>query len=267
MVHSKECLLSENSHIGKKPMKLLAVISVVITLIASIGASVEAEVIVLWLFDEGKGGTTIDSTGNGNDGKIVEAEYVPGKYGTALRFKGEAYVDIGLPDSLQNGIDQAFTAEVWVKANKQPPSDQSTIIFIQTGGPIAMGFTSSTGGGLYGYAGGSMKITDPRGTDGVPVGEWFHFAQTYDGEVQRLYFNGEEIASQNAIDAVTHTEDPWTIGAWSTHDQLWLEDVILDEFRVLNEALEPEELGFFNRFSPMEPAGKLAVTWAHIKIQ
>lgn len=246
-------------------MRIMIIISLSVMLFVLTGSFAEAEVLALWLFDEGSGDTVIDSTGNGNDGIIVGAKYVPGKYGTALRFDGEAYVDIGLPDSLQNGIEQAFTGEVWVKANEQPPADHSTIIFIQTGGPIAMGFTSSTGGGLYGYAGESIKITDPRGPDGIPVGEWFHFAQVYDGEVQKLYFNGEEIASQNALDAVTHTEDAWTIGAWSTHDQLWLEDVVLDEFRVLNEALEPEELGFFNKFSPVDPGGKLTNTWGQIK--
>jgi hypothetical protein len=230
-----------------------------------IAYSAHAEVLALWLFDEGKGNVAVDSTGNGNDGTIEKAEYVQGKYGTALRFRNEAYVDIGLPDSLQNGIEQAFTAEVWIKANKQPPADQSTLIFMQTGGPIALGFTSSTGGGLYGYAGGSTKITDPDGPKGYTVGEWFHFAQSYDGRVQKLYVNGEEVNSQNAMDVVTHTQDAWTIGAWSTKTQYWLEDVVLDELRVSNEALEPEELGFFNRFSPVEPKGKLVSTWAGVK--
>ena len=175
--------------------------------------------------------------------------------------RAEVQVDIGLPKSLQEGIDDAFTAEAWVKAEHAPPADHSTIILIQTGGPIAMGFTSSTGGGFYGYAGGSSKITDP---EKFPVGKWVHVAQTYDGTNQRLYRDGVEIASQVAPNAITHTEDPWTIGAWSTHDQYFLE-AILDEMRVLNEALPLEQLGFHNRFSAVEPGGKLSVVWGKMK--
>ena len=238
---------------------VLAVILAVLTV-----TSVEAEVLALWLFDEGQGDVAKDSSSNGVDGKTVGAKYVKGKYGTALKFDGKSFVDLGVPEVFQAGIEQAFTAEVWVKAEKAPPADHSTIIIIQTGGPIAMGFTSSTGGGFYGYAGGSSKIIDP---DKFPVGEWVHVAQTYDGKTQKLFRNGKEIASEEAANAVTHTDDSWTIGAWSTQDQYFLEDVTLDEMRVLNEALPPEELGFSNRFSPVEPAGKLALTWGSIKTE
>jgi len=189
-------------------MRAMIILGLVVMLTFWAGSFAEAEVLALWLFDEGQGNVAKDDTGNGNDGEIVKAIYVPGKYGTALKFEGDGYVNIGLPDSLQNGIDQAFTSEVWIKVDKKPPSDHSTIIFMQTGGAITIGFTSSTGGGLYGYAGGSSKITDPNGPDGIPVGEWFHFAQTYDGKTQKLFFNGEEIASQDIVGAVTHTESP-----------------------------------------------------------
>ncbi len=246
-------------------MRKFTFAGILVLMLMIIAYGARADVLALWLFDEGNGDVAIDDTGNGNDGVITKAKYVPGKFGTALKFEGDGWVDVGIPDSLQNGIEQEFTAEVWVKVDKKPPSDHSTLIFMQAGGPIALGFTSSTGGGLYGYVGSSSKITDPDGPGGVPVGEWFHYAQTYDGKTQKLFFNGEEIATKDIAGAVTHTQNPWTIGAWSDKSQYWLEDVVLDEMRISNEALEPEELGFFNRFSPVEPAGKLTTTWADVK--
>ena len=43
----------------------------------------------IWLFDEGKGETVEDSSGNGHDGEIRgEMKYVEGKFGTALEFGG-----------------------------------------------------------------------------------------------------------------------------------------------------------------------------------
>ena len=49
----------------------------------------------IWFFDEGKGGTAKDSSKNGNDGKIVDAEWVAGKFGEALKFEGGAHVAVG----------------------------------------------------------------------------------------------------------------------------------------------------------------------------
>ena len=242
-------------------MKTVTMISLSVILTVLIVTLVEAEILALWLFDERQGNVAKDSSGNGVDGQIKGAKYVKGKYGTALKFDGDDFVHLGVPKVFKEGIDQAFTVETWVKTDKAPPADHSTIIIIQTGGPIAMGFTQSTGGGLYGYAGGASKITDP---DKFPVGEWVHVAQTYDGKTQKLYRNGKEIANKEVVNAVTHTDDAWTIGAWSTQEQYFLE-ATLDELRVLNEALSPEKLGFFNRFSPVESTNKLVSTWASLK--
>ena len=43
----------------------------------------------IWLFDEGKGETVKDSSGNGHEGEFRgELQYVEGKFGTALEFGG-----------------------------------------------------------------------------------------------------------------------------------------------------------------------------------
>ncbi len=48
-----------------------------------------------WRFDEGGGDVAGDSSGHGNDGEIRGADWVKGKFGTALHFGGrDAYVTI-----------------------------------------------------------------------------------------------------------------------------------------------------------------------------
>ena len=227
--------------------------------------SAHAETKALWLFDEGSGDIAIDSSGNGCDGIIEGAKYVPGKYGKGLKFDGKSWVDVGYPKALQEDIIGPFTAETWIFLDDLPPSDHSTIILMQASGTLAIGFTTSTGGGFYGYAGDNVKITDPEVP--FPVGEWVHIAHTFDGTIQKLYRNGEEIASQDASTAnFDHPADsPWTIGAWSTHDQYWLEDATIDEMRVSDEAVEPEDLGFFVQHFAVGPMGKLTNTWASVK--
>ena len=225
--------------------------------------SAHAAVKALWLFDEGSGNIAIDSSGNGCDGEIHGAQYVPGKYGTALKFDGNAFVHIGFPKALQEDIVGPFTAEAWIKVDHAPPADHSTIIVMQASGTLTIGFTSSTGGGLYGYAGDNVKITDPKP---FPVGEWVHVAHTFDGKTQKLYRNGQEIASQDASNAnFDHpTDTPWTIGAWSTQNQYFLEGT-LDEVRILNEALDAQDLGFFGSAAPVESKEKLPSCWGRIK--
>ena len=250
-------------------MRRTAVACVAITLVLLSISLARAEVKALWLFDEGQGTVALDSSGNGADGMISGATYDTGKFGTGLRFDGASFVDLGFPPSLQDEIVGPFTVETWIKLDSAPPADHSTIIFMQAGGTVSVGFTSSTGGGLYGYAGDNVKITDP---EPFPVGVWVHIAHTFDGTIQKLYRDGVEIASQDASNAnFDHPTDmPWTIGAWSTHDQLFLENAVLDEMRVSDEAVPAAELGFsvgsFGSSASVKPDGKLSECWGGIKL-
>ena len=49
----------------------------------------------IWFFDEGKGGTAKDSSENGNDGEIVDAQWADGEFGEALKFEGGGHVAVG----------------------------------------------------------------------------------------------------------------------------------------------------------------------------
>jgi hypothetical protein len=53
-------------------------------------AKIDENTVALWLFDEGSGDVVKDFSGNGNNGKIFEAEWAPGKFGDALKFDGIA---------------------------------------------------------------------------------------------------------------------------------------------------------------------------------
>lgn len=247
-------------------MKIMIMLGILTLILFIIVPGSHAAVKSLWFFDEGQGTTAKDSSGNGCDGKIEGAKYVNAKYGSGLYFDGKSLVDIGFPKALHEEIEGPFTVETWIKIDQAPPADHSTIIIMQTDGTLTIGFTSSTGGGFYGYAGDNVKITDP---EKFPVKEWVHVAQTFDGTIQKLYRNGKVIAEQNAASAnFDHPANmPWTIGAWSEPRQYYLENATIDEMRISDEAIKPEELGFFNRFSSaaVEPGGKLATCWGELK--
>jgi len=74
-------------------------------------ASAEETLLAYWKFDEGSGTTAGDSSGNGNDGTLVNGPtWVSGRHGMALSFDGvDDYVEI--PDTeLWNSTDPTIGA-------------------------------------------------------------------------------------------------------------------------------------------------------------
>ena len=67
----------------------LIVLSVVVILASPVHAEIDPETIVgIWLFDEDEGNVAEDSSGNGHDGQISNAEWTDGEFGSALEFSG-----------------------------------------------------------------------------------------------------------------------------------------------------------------------------------
>ena len=68
-----------------------------------------------WLFDEGKGKTVKDHSGNGNDGTIVgDPQWVDSDLGPALKFDGkDDYLEIPHSDTVNVGEDD-FTLVAWL---------------------------------------------------------------------------------------------------------------------------------------------------------
>lgn len=59
-------------------------------------------IVGVWLLDEGRGDVVKDLSENKNDGKIVGAKWVDGKFGTALEFDGASHVEIPASASTDN---------------------------------------------------------------------------------------------------------------------------------------------------------------------
>ena len=107
-------------------VSLLILFSLVSVVIAS-----DEGLVGYWKFDEGEGNIAVDSNSYKNNGKIVEAVYVEGKDGHALKFDGtKGYVEI--PDSDSLNITGAITLEMWVYL-QELPEESKIYSFIQKG--------------------------------------------------------------------------------------------------------------------------------------
>ena len=89
------------------------VILVVVSVLNMAYAEINPESIVgIWLLDEGQGKSIKDSSGNGNDGKIIGAKWTNGKLGKGLSFDGKSHVEIPASkttDDYQNGFTHIFS--------------------------------------------------------------------------------------------------------------------------------------------------------------
>jgi hypothetical protein len=72
--------------------RVIMVIVLAVGLVLGLGYqntyAVDKSLIGIWLFDEGQGNVTKDSSPNKNDGDIKDCKWVGGKFGKALEFNG-----------------------------------------------------------------------------------------------------------------------------------------------------------------------------------
>jgi hypothetical protein len=139
-----------------------------------------------WKFDEGEGTTAYDFTDNNKDCIISGADWIQGKYGSALDFTPNANLSCG---NIYNGVK---TVSFWLRAdnltNYAMDLNGTQTITISSGAISANNFTSPT---IY---------VDGKKSSTLPDLNWHHIAITtssginasavYLGKVSTSYFDG-----------------------------------------------------------------------------
>ena len=238
----------------------------------SFGVIDEQSVAGIWLFDEGRGEVAEDSSGNGNDGNIVdEPKWVDGKFGKALEFDGtDDMVDTPYVSDDQNG---AFTIMAWIKPTVAI-STQIVVAGRSNGGPQLN--LANTGVAMTGYKMDNGQFAHVRGKAVFPQEEWTHIAGTYDGTTTRVYVNGEEEDSIKPANPPGANSYTFQIGAFdeSLHGGGYVGQfapAAIDEVAVFSTALDEGEIrsivanGLYTAVFAVSPSGKLASTWGALK--
>ncbi|MFZ2146191.1 MAG: LamG domain-containing protein, partial [Sedimentisphaerales bacterium] len=210
--------------------KLIYLISFVLLLGLINNAS--AELVAHWRLDEGSGTTVVDATGNVPDGTFEgDPQWVAGKFGAALEFDGDDWVNLGNPPALV--ITEAITITCWINP-------------AELGGE--RGFAGLDAGYAFKAHDNGVRFTTPgildHGSTNITlqVGTWQHVAASFQpGQSEGLlfYYNGVETEriTSSAMNAGT---GPFRIG-----NNQWGETYtgIIDDVRVYNHILtEPEIL-------------------------
>ncbi|MDE0424132.1 MAG: LamG domain-containing protein [Candidatus Poribacteria bacterium] len=229
-----------------------------------------ASLMGMWLFDQGKGDAVVDTSGNGNDGEIVDAERVDGKSGKGIEFDGTNHVVIPASKTVNDFLD-GFTYLLWVKPLGNPSGPHVRLIERDWHNPnILIGPTDFYGSFIFN---GGIDNSAVRGGT-WEMDEWSFVALTHDGKTLVLYVDGEVAADLDVGEPdFTAQHDGGSI--WLTRwkgGPGWDFSGVLDEVAIFNTALSEDDLNTImtdglEKALSVSAINKLTTTWGDIKRQ
>ncbi len=276
-----------------KAIKVICILSLLLTAMWYVNvadAKIDENTIAgMWTFEEGKGDTVTDLSGNGSDGTFVgDIKWAKAKFGDGLEFSGAAaqnFVRIGTKgnaDSLA-ALDfkaaEGFSIHAWVYAAANPTG--KCIIWKGLGCSTWSQYLLGTGAHENGEnhtqatfhirpsnGGGKQEV---RGSE-LPVNEWAHLVGVWDGGKLHVYVNGKLDNSADAagppwacVEEVYIGADP---GCGNGNGRChW--NGIIDEIAIFNVALSEDEVKSLGSgiegALDVNAAGKTTTTWGKLK--
>ncbi len=172
------------------------------------------EPVAAYSFDENKGSTVEDLTGDGHTATIHGAEWTTrGKYGGAMEFFSSKESYLSIPDSPSLDLNEQFTLEAEVRPTTEAGEFEPLVTRQATGSSVQPWFlyaSSDEAGVPYGGTQASAEEKGSvRGEAPLPAGVWSYLALTYDGAHIRIYVDGElvdECLSPSPISAAGDLE-------------------------------------------------------------
>lgn len=202
-----------------------------------------------WNFDEGSGKTAIDSSGNGNNGTIVNATYTnddPAILLTptfSLRFNntaGSAYDYVTIPTNPTLEPSSGLTLAAWVKTSST--ADRIRVIISKPyGGSGDDSYVLWYDGSLLQF---SLQGIGRISTAQPTANEWHQIVAIYNGSVMQIYVDSIEEASATFSGALVYTDNPVLIGAdinlGTKPDEGW--SGLIDDVLIYNRSLTQTEI-------------------------
>ena len=230
--------------------------------------NIEDDLVAYWSFNEMKGDTASDSTGNGHDGTLMgDPQWTKdGKYGGALEFD-QAGDEVNIP--FHKDLNQeTFTICAW--ANVEPGSGGHRAVISSRHEPPTGGYI------IYAEPGNTWQFWTGNGAPAwisvqgpnVNLGDWDHVAGVYADGKQKFYVNGELVGEKDSNPNFNDQQE-FLIGAGANeraaHEYLF--KGIIDEVRLYNRVLDEDEVTAVMESESLsvEASGKIAVTWGELK--
>ena len=193
-----------------------------------------------WTFDEGKGTTARDSSGNGNHGAVKgDAKWTEGRIGGAMEFDG---VDdfVSIPNESSFDITGSITVTAWIKVESFTKEWQAIV----TKGDRAWRLHRANDTKSVGWACSDLsrkQVGDLYGKKAVVDGRWRHIAGVLDGTKTSIFVDGTLDASAQSSPNISVNDFPVLIGS-NAQVKGRLFRGLIDDVRIYNRALSVAEL-------------------------
>jgi len=196
------------------------------------------KLISLWIADE----NSFDSKGSNHGTPENNPTFTQGVSGMAFDFTGNKdNIFIGNPASLNP--TEEITLEAWVSVLGNENSHRQIIGKDDGGAQRSYLLTASD---LNKYR-GNVEVENSGlawcdSITEIQMGEWYHVAQTFDGNTLKVYVNGKEECSAAGVGKIKTTSEPVRIGNNNPDTSNF--DFIgkIDEVGIHNYALSPSEI-------------------------
>jgi hypothetical protein len=199
----------------------------------------DPNLVAWWDFNEGLGSKVVDWSGHGNHGLFEgNPTWVPGYDGYALAFDG---IDDAVIKSLGAATAwPAFTVSLWAKAPSLGLPQYKSPFSSHT--PNSAGFQID----VDGTNPGNYRVNPAGLIFGAVTTDWVHLAVTATGTAAKLYYNGVSTAGGTLTDSMFNQI---CAGRNRNIDNRWPGSV--DDLRVFNRQLKPEEITLVMRINPL----------------
>ena len=245
-------------------LKITAVLSLcALLIIPALSSANVAEdgLVAYWPFDEGKGKEAMDVTGNGHDGELVDSpKWVEGKFGTALEFDG-AGSRVGVADDDALDLEKNVTLMAWFNPSEAVTSRRMMV----KNNSIFVIFDFGNAGSVDFLVKPNNTFAESKTTD-WKIGEWYHFAGTFDGKTLRVYINGKlEGEAANNVPIASSDLELW-IGSDDNGRPTDHFPGKIDEVRLYDRTLSEADIQkVMETPQDVEARGKLTTTWGKLK--
>ncbi len=234
----------------------------------------KTDIIGIWLFDEGKGNTVSDSSGNGNDGTIIGTPiWEKGKFGNALSIAASNYIRV--PNKPELSL-KTFTITAWLSTKSggawigvisksfDNPTRNYTLYLHQNTNTASISIGNKAAG----------TWSDATGTTPVNDGKWHHVAISFEekSKVGRVFTDGIQEAQYNISHDIPINDADLVFAAWHHSGGNSGYIGLLDEIAIIKVAIDESDVkaimqnGLGNLgFLTVESNGRVTTFWGKIK--
>ena len=228
-----------------------------------------------WSFDKGAGQTVLDDSGNGHEGKVMDAKWAKdGKSGSGMSFDGVgAFVDVPSDPSLDANEDD-LTIELWLKRADLAGGWQKILTkYPGSWTGYRVDFLDSSVHTIFGTGPAPNNVEFQTQTK-IPDMDWHHLATVYDRSGDAvIYIDGVADATTMSIKKIGLVKVDNNVGIgrchWCGGGKTMGFNGILDEIKLWQAALTEDEVQLAMSGKLVDAAistsGRLATTWASIK--